>query len=71
LSEVPPTSPPCSCAKTSLQCHKLLGWQIHEPDAPELTEIDPGGILIDVPHTGRRRLLDETAAALRDGAKVL
>jgi hypothetical protein len=26
---------------TGLQCHKLLWWQVHEPDAPELAEIDP------------------------------
>jgi len=77
---------------SGLQCHKLLWWQIHEPDAPELTEIDPatrfifdqghevgrlartyvpGGILIDVPYTERRRRLEETAAALRDGATIL
>jgi hypothetical protein len=24
---------------TGLQCHKLLWWQVHEPDAPELTAI--------------------------------
>ena len=77
---------------SGLQCHKLLWWQVHEPDAPELSEVDPatqfifdqghevgrrarqyvpGGILIDVPYTERRRRRDETAAALRDGARIL
>ncbi len=77
---------------SGLQCHKLLWWKVHEPDAPELTEPDPatqfifdqghevgrlaqtyvpGGILINVPYTERQRRLDETAAALRNGAKVL
>ena len=31
----------------------------------------PGGVLIDVPHTERQRRLEETDAALRDGATIL
>ena len=50
--------------------HQFIFDQGHEVGRVAQTYV-PGGVLIDVPHTERRRRLQETEAALRDGATVL
>jgi hypothetical protein len=73
------------------QCHKLLWWRVHEPNAIELqpgavlkdrfdqgnevgemaTELFPGGLLIDLPHTDVEERLRVTAEALMSDAPAI
>ncbi len=74
-----------------IQCHKLLWWKVHEPDAVELqpgivlqdlfdqgkrvgrlaTELLPNGRSIHLDHRRLRRAVDDTRAALEEGATCI